>query len=182
MKTQNPTTLGPKDAPEDQHDAPGPEIFIFSTTTPIDYEKAYKFIGDGALRKRLTVAIIDECDEVTMGKGKNSLKTTKHEDEYEDDDEYEDEDDDEYEDDDEHDDSEHYTRVAKSEAYLRHLISPTCLLFFISGTLSSCYTKKLPHYIEEEVAPFFRIIKYLTRTRFSQNLQEICCLIVFRLY
>ena len=26
-------------------------------------------------------------------------------------------------------------------------------------SVSSCYTKKLPHYIEEEVAPFFRIIK-----------------------
>lgn len=131
-------------------------VFVAALNTPRDINQAHEFIRDHAGDGRPTVAIIDECDELIMGRGSSSIKVNKEgtflpelsdSEESSESDSYS------------SDEDEHFERVAKSEMLFRLLIQPSSLLILVTATHLATYAKQISFFDLSKPATFLRARK-----------------------
>lgn len=131
-------------------------VFVAALNTPRDINQAHEFIRDHAGDGRPTVAIIDECDELIMGRGRSSIKVNKEgtflpelsdSEESSESDSYS------------SDEDEHFERVAKSEMLFRLLIQPSSLLILVTATHLATYAKQISFFDLSKPATFLRARK-----------------------
>ena len=131
-------------------------VFVVALNTPRDIKHAHEFIRDHAKEGRPTVAVIDECDELIMGRGTSSVKLDKggaFQPVLSDDEDSSDSDSDSS------DDEEHIQRVAKSEMLFRVLIQPSALLVLVTATHLATYAKQISFFDMSKPATFLRARK-----------------------
>ena len=115
------------------------KILVCALNTPGDIERAHEFMTSHAADGRPTISIVDECDELTMGKGYSTVRVPAGPEEEEED---EDEEDDECTGEGEDGHTTH-ERVAKSEMLMRYLIQPRSLIFLVTATHFGTYAKNI---------------------------------------
>jgi len=131
-------------------------VFVAALNTPKDIEHAHEFIRDHAQDGRPTVAIIDECDELIMGRGSSSVKVDRggtfqpvqsDDGESSESDCYS------------SDDDERFENVAKSEMFFRMFIQPSSLLILVTATHLATYAKQISFFDLSKPAAFLRARK-----------------------
>lgn len=165
------TTLAPNQLDRDYPNSSCAHIMIFAITTPTDIKKARGFVNDHMQQGRRTIVILDECDELTMGKGRSKMQHDINVFSHFDGDPPSDSDDSsnsndsddsdliyDHEDDGDSRDRKTWLKdVAESEKLIAELLQPKCLLVLVTATFSACYLKYVGFFRKDEEMVTIRI-------------------------
>ena len=166
------TTLADRYLDDDSiRNSPVAHVMIFAITSPTDYDKAAAFVQAHAQQGRRTIVILDECDELVMGKGRSTVEQNAslyatpdrrhdqgaepHEGDSDSDSSATQPDDDD--DDDGRDVMQRVYDVAESEKRFKERLQPKCFIILVTATFAACWLKTVGFFKEHEILQTLRI-------------------------